>query len=211
MSMHLAPEAAPAAGAGGSTLAVLVLLGAYLLGSFPSAYLMTRLFKGRDIRSLGSGNVGGMNTARNVGLVPGLLTGLLDLGKGMLAVYLARRLWPGDPYLPLWAAVGCVIGHNWMVYIGFKGGKGLGVTIGALLLLSPIALIPPVVVAVLATMLTKDSYLGTVAGVLTIPIVLWFIHNDANWLLFGLALAAVIVAKHAGDLKRFASGKREVL
>jgi len=195
---------------GGPFFIVLILVGAYLIGSFPSAYLMTRLFKRADIRRIGSGNVGGMNTARNVGLAPGILTALLDFGKGFLSVYLARKLAP-DSYLPLWASVACVAGHNWMVFIGFKGGKGLGATIGGLVQLSPWALLPAAVAAVLGTVVSKDSYVGTVVGVLSIPVSLWFIHADVNWLLFGLALAAVIVAKHVEDLKRFAAGKREVL
>ncbi|MHB0886265.1 MAG: glycerol-3-phosphate acyltransferase [Bacillota bacterium] len=208
--MFVTSEPAAATSAGGPLLVIMILVGAYLLGSFPSAFLMTAIFKKADIRTIGSGNVGGMNTARNVGLVPGLLTGALDLGKGVLATYLAMRLAPGT-YLPMWAAAACVAGHNWMVFIGFKGGKGLGVTIGALLLLAPWALLPAAGVVVLGTILLKNSYAGTVAGVLSIPISLWFLKQDVNWVLPGVALAAVIVAKHLPDLKRFATGKKEVL
>lgn len=208
--MMLAPEPTAAASAVSPLLVIMVLVGAYLLGSFPSAFLMTAIFKKADIRSIGSGNVGGMNTARNVGLVPGLLTGALDLGKGLLAVYLTMRMAPGS-YLPMWAAAACVAGHNWMVFIGFKGGKGLGVTIGALLLLAPWALLPAAVVVVLGTALLKDSYAGTVAGVLSIPISVWFLKQDVNWVFPAVALAMVIVIKHLPDLKRFASGKKAVL
>ncbi|HEY3316214.1 MAG TPA: glycerol-3-phosphate acyltransferase [Bacillota bacterium] len=194
----------------GLILTAAVVVGAYLVGSFPSAYVMTRLFGKGDIRKIGSGNLGGMNTVRNAGRVPGVLTGLFDFGKGLLVVYLVRHL-TADPYLPLWAAVACVAGHNWMIYMGFRGGKGLGATIGALLLLAPLALPVALVVAVLASLALKDSYAGTVAGVASIPASLWFIYQDPVRLLFGMALAAVIIAKHVPDLKRFAAGKKELI
>jgi len=119
---------------------VLFVLVGYVLGSTPSAYLMSCLFGRGDIRAVGSGNVGGMNAFRNVHPLAGLLTGLFDVLKGSAAVWAAQTWgsYPGTPdWLPLLAAAAAVMGHNYMLFLGFRGGKGLGTTVGALLVLWP--------------------------------------------------------------------------
>jgi glycerol-3-phosphate acyltransferase PlsY len=104
-------------------LASLVIVTAYLLGSIPSAYLVGRLLKGLDIREAGDGRLGATATYRRVGLTGGIIVGLMDLAKGAAAVLLAQFLG-----LPLWvvllAGVAVVAGHNWSVFLHFKGGKG---------------------------------------------------------------------------------------
>ncbi len=115
----------------------LALLLGYLIGSLPSAFLIGKL-KGKNIFTVGSGNMGAMNTARNLGYGFGALVLLLDLGKGALTTYLGLNLFPTDTLPALIAGAAAVLGHAWSVYIGFKGGKGLATTLGVSLPLYPI-------------------------------------------------------------------------
>ncbi len=110
---------------------IAIIIG-YLLGSIPSAYIATRLVKGKDIRQLGGGNVGGLNVFREVGPWPALAAGITDVGKGAAAVAIAYWLLAVPPLFVLLAGLAAVIGHNWMVFLKFSGGKGMGSTIGAL-------------------------------------------------------------------------------
>jgi glycerol-3-phosphate acyltransferase PlsY len=104
---------------------ILWALAAYLLGSVPTAYLAGRLTKGIDIRDYGSGNVGGANALATIGLRAGILVALVDVGKGALAVGLAR--WLGETEaVAAAAAVAVTAGHNWSVFLGFTGGRGVG-------------------------------------------------------------------------------------
>ncbi|MCL4426473.1 MAG: glycerol-3-phosphate acyltransferase [Firmicutes bacterium] len=187
----------------------LVLAVAYLLGSFPSAYLLARLFRGVDIRVTGSGNVGGMNALRNVGFWPGLLTGLLDVGKGSLAVYLAQRF-TGNPGLSLLAGVGVVLGHNYMIWLGFKGGKGLGATAGALLVLSPLTVLYALLGLALVSLLLRDTNLGSGMGILLLPLILWLQKGEAGWVWMGLAIGLIVFSKHLGDLADYLKGRRQL-
>jgi len=189
----------------------LVVLG-YLLGSFPSAYLAAKLLGGgRDIRKVGSGNVGGMNTLRNVGPAAGAAAALLDVAKAVLAVYLAQRF-GGWAYTALWAGVAAVIGHNFMLFLGFKGGKGLAATIGSFALLNWPVLAWFAAAIALASLLTRDTNFGTGVGALTLPLNLWLVSGrDPMWLAAGAALGIVIAAKHWGDVRAYLGGRRQLV
>ncbi len=104
-------------------LALLVIAIAYLLGSLPSAYLVGRVMKGLDLREAGDGRLGAAATYRRVGLTGGIIVGLMDLTKGAAAVFLAQFLGLPLPIVLL-AGLAVVVGHNWSVFLRFKGGKG---------------------------------------------------------------------------------------
>lgn len=119
-------------------LGIASLIIAYLLGSFPAGYLIALRQKGIDIREVGVRNMGAGNVIREVGKWPGAITGICDVGKGALAVYIAQVLGSSQPWV-LAAAVVVVLGHNYPLFIGFKGGKGIATVLGAFLVLSPFA------------------------------------------------------------------------
>jgi len=101
----------------------------YLFGSFPTGVLVTRLLKKPDVRFSGSGHMGGLNVYRLAGIVAGAITALVDMGKGVLAAWLAVRL-TGTPWALPAAGMAAVAGHCWSIYIGFHGGMGLGTLVG---------------------------------------------------------------------------------
>jgi glycerol-3-phosphate acyltransferase PlsY len=158
--------------------ALAIIIG-YLLGSVPAAYITTRFIKGGDIRRMGGGNVGGLNVYREVGLWPALAVGVFDLGKGAAAVAIAKwGLNVPDAYVLL-AALAAVIGHNWMVWLKFSGGKGMGATIGALIVLLPVygyslqlGIFAAIIVVPLV--ITRNVALSMFLGLASLPIIVWF-------------------------------------
>jgi glycerol-3-phosphate acyltransferase PlsY len=116
---------------GDIALVLLVITIAYLLGSIPSAYIVGRLLKGLDIREVGDGRIGMAATFRRVGLLGAIIVGIMDVGKGAVAVLLAQKL--GLPLLiVLLAGLTVVVGHNWSIFLRFRGGKGALTTYGVL-------------------------------------------------------------------------------
>ncbi len=182
---------------------------AYLLGSFPTAYLMGRLFKKIDIRETGSGNVGGMNLFRAAGFIPGLLTVLIDIGKGVLAVLLPLN-WSDEPLVVFMAGLLVVLGHNYSVFLRYRGGKGLATALGVFIALSPHTIPFILLAAVCLTIAMKDLNTAFGASALSIPVILFFQYHETAWVLFGLALAAIITAKHVPDYQAYRQGRRKI-
>ena len=188
-----------------NTISILFI--SYLIGSFPSAYIAGKI-KGTDIRKQGTMNIGGMNTFTNVGKFAGVMVIIIDIGKGALAAYLADKL-SDHIFIPLLAVVFAVIGHNWMIYIGFKGGKGVSTFLGGLLYLSPITfpflylLFVPIAMFIL-----KDSYLATTFAFFFFSFFLWVYERSFWWLIFGLLVTIVYSIKSYSLLKTYYTEKR---
>ncbi len=152
--------------------ALLAILAGYILGSFPSAYLAGRIVKHEDIRGVGGGNVGTLNTLRQVGFVPGLLVFIADAGKGALAVLVAK--WIGAGQFAVFAAgLAAVAGHSWPVFLRFRGGRGGATGYGIFLgLVLPAALIVfGIMLCVL--ILTSNARLSLTAGFVVQPFLIW--------------------------------------
>jgi len=145
------------------------LLAGYLLGSIPVGYLLVRWFQGIDIREIGSGRTGGTNVLRAAGLGPALLTGAGDGLKALLAVLVARWL-GGPPLLQALAGVMAVVGHNYSVFLHFRGGAGTMASLGGALALWPwsIALLLPALLGV--ALGTRRASLGSISVALLMPL-----------------------------------------
>jgi len=183
---------------------------AFLLGSIPSAYLYAKLFGKHDIRQIGSGNVGAMNTARETGLLPGVLTLLTDFLKASAAVYLAAKF--GDAsYMPLLAAALVIGGHNYNPFLSFKGGKGLACLGGALVMIEPVILIYLLIPIVIFTLILKDTNTATGLSMLALPFLLYYITKpDTFYLLIGSFIALAILTKHFVDFNAYRKGRRRL-
>ncbi len=182
---------------------------AYLLGSFPTAYLLGRLFKKIDIRESGSGNVGGMNILRTAGFLPGLLTIIIDIAKGALAIILALN-WSSEPLVVFMAGLLVVLGHNYSVFLRYRGGKGLATGMGVFIALSPHTIPFVFLAAVCLTIALKDINTACGAAALSIPVILFFQYQEFVWVLFGLVLAVIILAKHGPDFMAYREGRRNL-
>ncbi len=165
-------------------IGILAIVIGYLLGSFPSAYIVTRLMTGKDIRQLGGGNVGARNTYREVGLGAATVVAIFDMGKGAAAVAIAHRLLNVplhelEPFV-LAAGVTAVAGHMWSVYLKFSGGNGLGATIGVLAVVMPWELLIVLALMLVLTAFTRNLVLSLNISLLSLPVSAWFL--DKSWL-----------------------------
>src|SRR3972149_3338154 len=158
----------------------------YLLGSIPFAYIITRLKLGIDIRERGSGNAGALAVWREAGPVYGNIGLAADVGKGVLTVYAAR--WLGIDIIWVCAAgFAAVIGHNWPVFLGFRGGKGAATIMGVLLALMPVQFAIGLGIAVLVVIPTSNIRLGLV-GLALIPLIAWLFGRPAAYIYYPLGL-----------------------
>jgi len=168
---------------------------AYLLGSIPSAYIVTRLATGKDIRKLGSGNVGANNVFREAGLKAAIPVAIFDVGKGIAAVAIAYKLLNVPIYeLEIWvllAGIAVIVGHTWSVYLKFSGGNGLSATIGALAILMPWELLIVIGLVLVLTIITRNLVLSTNISLLTVPITAWFLER--SWLAVGFSIAIAVL------------------
>ena len=161
----------------------LALIGAYFLGSIPSAYIIGRLRKGFDIRQVGSHNMGAMNVFYNVGFFSGLLVLIADLGKGAAAVALAR--WLGVSLeMQLVAGVFAVIGHSFPVWLKFRGGKGGAPLIGVFFFLMPWGIPIGFGFLFIFMLLTRFPTLSYGLALLCYPFVAWLIYHNGTYVLF---------------------------
>jgi glycerol-3-phosphate acyltransferase PlsY len=173
---------------------VIAIITGYLLGSIPSAYIAGRLKKGVDIRKIGGGNMGALNAIREIGWPAGSLVLLTDLTKGILAVLTAR--WLGLQLL--WVLVAgfmAVVGHNWPVFLKFRGGKGGATVMGVLLALVPLEFLSGFVITAIVVIITSNPALGMGIGVLFIPLFIWWYNGSGLLIGFSLLLGLFVAAR----------------
>lgn len=173
----------------------LALLYAYLLGSVPAAWIVARLVKGIDLRKVGSGTIGASNVYYTVGRFWILPVGIFDLFvKGLTPVYLARAL---DLSIEVQAAAGllAVVGHNWPVTLGFKGGRGVAPSVGTLLALGRLELAFFIVVTSAGWQFTKASGVWVLVGFVSLPFVALYFGRELSVVLLMVGLLLVTVVK----------------
>jgi acyl phosphate:glycerol-3-phosphate acyltransferase len=181
---------------------------AYLLGGLPFGYWFVRLVSGRDIRTMGSGNIGATNVQRSMGMKAGLAVLFLDIFKGFLAVWVAA-VWTHSNAAALALAVAAVmLGHCYPIFLRFKGGKAVACFVGAFLYLAPLALLATTAVFVLVVAATKYVSLGSILGAFIFPFALWSINRPPRSILYASIFAAVLVIyRHKGNIARLRTGK----
>ncbi len=204
---------------------ILIALIGYLLGAIPSALMIGKLVGKIDITKVGSGNVGGTNVIRSVGFGAGVIVIIMDLSKAMLAVLLARTIM-GDSLIPLAgfpidahlaevvAALMAMIGHNWSIYIKFRGGKGAAVYFGGWFMMFPlyglyVGLFGGIII-IITVLLSKYMSQGTILGtlgiwVLLVPLTIWF-DFPRVYLIYALIATGMIVYQHRGNIGRLQRG-----
>jgi glycerol-3-phosphate acyltransferase PlsY len=168
---------------------------AYSLGSISFSVMITRWKAGIDVRSVGSGHAGATNTMRAAGWIAGILVLVLDIGKGYLAVWLARQ-WVASPWGMVVAAGMVIVGHCWPIFAGFRGGMGMASGGGALLAIWPLGLVLAVGVGALSQLVVRHSARANViTGVLVMP--LWALFGANALTLVAAAVVGVLVALRA--------------
>src|SRR5581483_9117221 len=190
---------------------VLALVAAYLIGGIPFGYLIVRVKTGRDVRSLGSGNIGATNVLRTTGRAVAVVTLLLDIAKGFCAVWLMA--WASDDS-PLWmsaAALAVMAGHAYPVFLKFKGGKAVASFIGAFVYLTPLPLFAVLLLFIIVVSVTRYISLGSIIAAGTFPFAVWLIlHPPAPVVVAALIAGAFIVIRHKANIHRIRAGNEYV-
>jgi len=191
---------------------MLFCLGCYLLGSFPTGYVLYRLTEKKDIRLTGSGSTGATNVLRTKGLALALPVIVVDLAKGFLPVWLGSRWFPGQAWVPLAGAFLAVVGHCYPVFIRFRGGKGVASSLGAMagLGLGPFLLSLAVFCGVIA--LSRFVSLGSLLAVLLYgPFRTVLGQNNAWGWVWWAATFLLILFRHRDNVHRLISGQERRL
>ena len=206
-------------------LAIIVLL-SYLVGSIPTSIIVTKLASGIDIRKHGSGNAGGTNVIRVLGLRAGLLVIAIDILKGYVATMLVVKLMYGPipfnnqtPFeditvIRIIAGCAAILGHVWTAFSGFKGGKGIATAGGVLLGLATIELAVAVGVFSLVFMISRYVSLGSISGAVALPLAMFFRHNIFHadlqgyhtLIFFSIGISILLLYTHRANIKRLIEG-----
>jgi len=192
---------------------IAVMIGAYLVGSIPTGYLVARA-KGVDIRTVGSGNIGATNVFRFLGKPAGIFVLVFDGLKGFAAcawfvdgvakIFAAP---PGDEvYLRLVAGLAVVLGHNYTCWLRFKGGKGIATSAGVLAGIVPVALLIILSLWIILFSLTRYVSVGSLAASFTLPFATWFTTKNWTLTLVTGAMGVLAIYKHKGNIQRLLNG-----
>lgn len=186
-----------------------LVLFAYFLGSVPFGILVARLFdRGIDLREVGSGNIGATNVARAAGKGAGVLTLLLDAGKGIFAMTLAQMVAQGR--VDLWLAlVGAAVflGHVFSIYLHFKGGKGVATALGVVLFLSPVTAFILAVLFGIVVYFTRYVSLGSLCAAAALPVLMALLASSKHYVTLSLLMAFLLVYTHRENIRRLFSGE----
>jgi glycerol-3-phosphate acyltransferase PlsY len=202
---------------------IVVAFAAYLLGSIPTGFLVARA-KGVDIRAVGSGNIGATNAMRVLGKPAGIFVLLMDALKGYVAcLFIPALVWKLAPHYPelfphlreplietkyfLIAGIFAVLGHNYICWLKFKGGKGIATTAGVYLALAPEALGIAFVVFILAILVTRYVSVGSICAAIALPTAVWILApQNYFFCIVTAALGALAIYKHKSNIQRLMAG-----
>ena len=182
----------------------LVAIYSYLLGAVPSAYIIGKL-RGKDITSEGSGNIGGTNAYRVLGPWLGIIVALMDVCKTFLAIVITRAWINTDAALAC-ATLAAVLGHNWSPYVGFKGGKGIAVSVSSCVFLFPQLAVGSLLAAVFIVLITKYVSLGSLTFIMTMAVLLLAADVSLCFKGMGILLLLIGIYRHKINIKALRAG-----
>jgi len=191
---------------------LLCILIGYFIGCFQTAYILGKTVRKIDIRQFGSGNAGTTNVIRVMGWKSGIITFAGDLLKGILAVLICKMIFPENLSAALYAGCAAVAGHNWPVFLKFKGGKGIATTIGILLAFDfKIGIICAAIMAIVI-LITRFVSLGSILMAISIPVLFSiFWRSNYELMILALLLMGSALFRHRTNIERLLSGKESKL
>jgi len=181
----------------------------YLLGATPTSYLVGRIFRGIDLRQLGSHNLGATNLYRTLGWRYAVPVALFDVAKGAVPVLWFGPRVPDVPYFAVWCGIAAVLGHVFSVFVRFRGGKGVATAAGMVIALAPLAFPVVLVVWLVVVRLTGYVSLGSIIAAALFPLADWLLHparRSPVALTIDVGLAGFIIWKHRANIGRLLAG-----
>ena len=198
-----------------AVLYVVTILAAYVLGSIPMGIFVVRAYTGKDIRETGSGRTGGTNAMRAAGVFAGLITGVSDMAKGFAAVYLARLLVPGIPWMEAACGAAVVAGHNWSIFLGFKGGAGAATNMGVAMAFWPWSVLILLPTGLAIWWLVGYASLTTTFVAVGVPVMYAILARLIGlpwvYVLYGVATMLMIVMALRPNYRRLLNGTERLV
>ena len=185
---------------------VLYLLLSYLCGAIPFGYIIAKLFKHVDIRTVGSGNTGATNVYRSISKPLGILTLILDLLKGFIPVYCVSFLSPEFQWLIIPVAFVTIIGHTFTIFLRFKGGKGVATACGAFIAINSLAVLICFLVFVVVLAIFKYVSFASIIAALMLPVSLYLLNALPEIIVFAGMISILVIVRHISNIKRLLNG-----
>lgn len=182
----------------------LLFTGAFLMGSIPFGVLISRI-KGVDLKKVGSGNIGATNVLRTMGKAPAVLTLAGDVLKGSIPVLAAKYLL-NDLTMEGIVGLAAILGHNFSLFLRFRGGKGVATSIGVLLIYSPFAAVVTILIWLAVIFVTRYSSLGAIVSFGMLPLSLYVFDYAREKLIVSVMIAALLMIRHADNISRLMRG-----
>ncbi|MNH95696.1 putative glycerol-3-phosphate acyltransferase [compost metagenome] len=192
-------------------LNLIAIIACYLLGSVSFSVVLAKALKGIDIRQHGSGNAGATNTLRVLGKGPAILVLVLDVLKGIAAVWLGRWLGGDSEWVAALCGLAAIIGHNWPIYFRFRGGKGIATTIGVMSTLIFFPALYAGIIAILSIVFTRYVSLGSLIFVFLTPIFFVFTNEIGPYFWASLIICVFAFWRHRTNIVKLAQGKENKL
>ena len=186
----------------------LLFLVSYVFSSIPWGVLIARK-KGIDLKKIGSGNIGATNVYRSLGLKWALLVFFLDAFKGFGAVYLALYLYASQPFVIVSVAFIVMLGHNFSVFLGFRGGKGAATGIGVVFALSPVIATITFVFALFVILITRVVSVATLSSCFILPILFYVYGFSDIYVVFIAIISGLVILMHKENIKRIIQGREK--
>ena len=180
----------------------LIIISCYLLGSIPFGYIVGKLFKKVDIREFGSGNIGATNTLRTIGLPLASLVAIGDIGKGIFSIYLVQYFNIDNLLILTIAGLAVICGHDWSLFLGFKGGKGIATTIGVVFAFNPIIALLAVTVWVIVIITTRYASLSSIFALISIFVFTILFKQPYEYIAFSAIILVLGIFKHKDNIER---------
>ncbi len=187
-----------------------LIIVAYLIGSIPGGYLIGKLTKGIDVRNYGSKNAGATNVLRTLGKKEAAFTLFFDGLKGFLVIYIATTL-NLAPHIVVLSGLAAIAGHNWPVFFGFRGGRGIATSIGIVVGLSWQVFFILLIIGVATIAITRYVSVGSILGAIVFPLLMLFYGYPLPYLLFAFLMTCMAIIRHVPNIKRLTQGKERKL
>lgn len=177
----------------------------HVCGSVPSGLWLVQAFHGIDIRNYGSKNIGTTNVFRTVGPKTAVLVLIADAFKGILAVGIMSYLFY-NPLLDVITALGALLGHNYSLFLGFKGGKGVATALGLLIFMMPKVAVASFGIWLVCVLLTRFVSLGSIMAAIFTPPLAWYLGYPSAYVIFSVVAAFFVVLRHKENIHRLLTG-----
>ncbi|MGM0410500.1 MAG: glycerol-3-phosphate 1-O-acyltransferase PlsY [Bacillota bacterium] len=187
----------------------LLIFFSYIIGSIPTAYLLTKKLSGRDLREYGSGNVGATNAARLLGVKMGFLVAVVDILKGFFTILIAQLiLTQGTSIIYIFIiGIAVILGHNFSIFLNFSGGKGVATTLGVVMKILPLSFLIFIIVWILITIITRYVSLASIFAAISLIISSYFLKENIYYFYYMIIMTSSIILTHRENLKRLINGE----